>query len=521
MGKKLVITGLVIGVLFAVVGLTGVIVAPKFIHSFVTSNIKLQPGTDLYKQWLNPPLEVFMSFYLFNLKNPEDFENGARPIFEEVGPFIFQEFITKENLMDNQNNTLTYDERRRYTFRPDLNKYNLSQEITTINLAPITVMNLIRYYPSIAHTALNLAFEITNETLVIKKTANELLFGYKDNLLAAVKKILDKIFPDLLPSDEIGLFQGKNNTVDGRYTVLTGVDDYKKIGIVESWNGLDKMKIWSSDYANMMNGTDGTILPAFIDKDKPIYIFNNDLCRSLYVVYNKTDYVTDDIEVYKFGPEAKLFAYYKDNPDNIGFCIPPGPENCLPAGVLNMSTCQAGAPVIMSSPHFLFADPVFLKDVDGLNPIADQHNTFLYVEPTTGVLMKANKRVQFNTKLFRDPRVDVSKNIPEIMFPIFWADEHFEIDKKNADIFVNGVRTPLAILSIGKFVIFAVGLALILICAIFAYRLPKKTSEETSLVNQNSINRSEQTPLLQGNSSNQITYNSNNDISTNSIANEI
>jgi lysosome membrane protein 2 len=127
------------------------------------------------------------------------------------------------------------------------------------------------------------------------------------------------------------------------------------------------------------------------------------LNRSLYLVYNKTEHVLDDIEVYTFAPEAKLFAFHTDNPDNEGFCVPAG--NCLPAGVLNLTTCQQGIPIIMSSPHFLYADERFLKDVDGLNPDALLHNTFLSVEPTTGLLMKANKRLQFNIQLFEDNRV--------------------------------------------------------------------------------------------------------------------
>ena len=60
----------------------------------------------------------------------------------------------------------------------------------------------------------------------------------------------------------------------------------------------------------------------------------------------------------------------------------------------------------MSSPHFLFADPKFLDDVDGLVPNDQLHNTYLSVDPITGVLMKANKRLQFNMQLFKDPRVE-------------------------------------------------------------------------------------------------------------------
>lgn len=42
--------------------------------------------------------------------------------------------------------------------------------------------------------------------------------------------------PNLVPTDIIGLFIGKNNTADGLYTIYTGEDDYKKIGIVKAYN---------------------------------------------------------------------------------------------------------------------------------------------------------------------------------------------------------------------------------------------------------------------------------------------
>lgn len=78
--------------------------------------------------------------------------------------------------------------------------------------------------------------------------------------------------------------------------------------------------------------------------------------------------------------------------------------NCL-TGDKNRNKIK-GVPIIMSSPHFLFADPKFLKDVDGLVPDERLHNTYLSVDPITGVLMKANKRLQFNMQLFRDSRVE-------------------------------------------------------------------------------------------------------------------
>ena len=66
----------------------------KLFYKF--KNVKLDPSTDVYKQWLDPPIDVYMNFYLFNLKNGDDVEKkGAKPVFEEIGPFVFKEIVIK------------------------------------------------------------------------------------------------------------------------------------------------------------------------------------------------------------------------------------------------------------------------------------------------------------------------------------------------------------------------------------------------------------------------------------------
>ena len=64
-----------------------------------------------------------------------------------------------------------------------------------------------------------------------------------------------------------------------------------------------------------------------------------------------------------------------------------------------------GVPIIMSCPHFLYSEEKFTLDIDGVKPKYEDHATLLYVEPMTGILMKANKRIQFNTQLYQDPRI--------------------------------------------------------------------------------------------------------------------
>ncbi len=66
--------------------------------------------------------------------------------------------------------------------------------------------------------------------------------------------------------------------------------------------------------------------------------------------------------------------------------------NCLPAGVLNISSCLNNlAPIIVSNPHFLNADLRFLNGIKGLSEARDsKHLTNVYIEPTAGMPFQAN-----------------------------------------------------------------------------------------------------------------------------------
>ena len=50
----------------------------------------LEPGHETYEQWLNPTVPTYKDFYVYNLTNPEEFANGAKPSFEELGPYRYR-----------------------------------------------------------------------------------------------------------------------------------------------------------------------------------------------------------------------------------------------------------------------------------------------------------------------------------------------------------------------------------------------------------------------------------------------
>lgn len=52
--------------------------------------IRLEQGGDLYNRWVDIKIPIYMKVYFFNITNPEEFSQGAKPILNQVGPWIYQ-----------------------------------------------------------------------------------------------------------------------------------------------------------------------------------------------------------------------------------------------------------------------------------------------------------------------------------------------------------------------------------------------------------------------------------------------
>merc|ERR1712106_283542 len=98
-------------------------------------------------------------------------------------------------------------------------------------------------------------------------------------------------------------------------------------------------------------------------------------------------------------------------------------------GLLSLQGCQ-GAPVIMSTPHFLDADPALALAIDGIDPDPVKHITYLNLEPMTGMPLQAHKRIQISVPLRPTHYFDCMINAKENVFPLVWVDEGADIDEK-------------------------------------------------------------------------------------------
>jgi hypothetical protein len=147
--------------------------------------------------WLHLPVDIYMSFYIFNLTNGYDFEKkGAKPIFEEIGPIVYRETRIKEDIVDNMNYTISYKERRLFHYVPEMSSINDKERVTSLNLVAITLIDLVKNMPGIDHTIINLALKLAGETLLVKQPIHDLLFGYNDTLLTIVSDLDKQLVPN-------------------------------------------------------------------------------------------------------------------------------------------------------------------------------------------------------------------------------------------------------------------------------------------------------------------------------------
>ena len=86
--------------------------------------------------------------------------------------------------------------------------------------------------------------------------------------------------------------------------------------------------------------SDGSMWHPFVQKTDTLYIFNTELCRSVYIEYEGEATLTaSKIPVYSFGAPMSVMASGDDNPDNAGFCYP-NASYCLKTGAMDVSPCR-------------------------------------------------------------------------------------------------------------------------------------------------------------------------------------
>uniref|UniRef100_A0AAQ4NSZ7 Scavenger receptor class B, member 2a n=1 Tax=Gasterosteus aculeatus aculeatus TaxID=481459 RepID=A0AAQ4NSZ7_GASAC len=452
------------------IGLVVAQVFRTFMHNRLKKEIVLVEGSRVFESWKSPPPPVYMEYFFFNMTNVDAFLAGAKPQVTQVGPYTYREYRYKDNVSMLDNNTMVsaYNFKKFVFLREKSVGDPAVDNITTVNIPAWAVMNKVKgsfFRASMASMMMTSA----GSGFFATHTVDEWLWGYEDRLLARVAASspdVDKVF---------GLMYKKNGSHSGEFVYHTGKQNSMEYGRVETWKGESKLTFWTSNQSNSINGSDGSAFHPFLDKNERIYIFTPDLCRSIHMEFEK-EVEVKGIPAYRFTPPRSVFASKEENPANEGFCV--SPKECLGTGLLKVSPCRKGAPVVASFPHFYLADKKYVAAIGGMSPKREHHQTYLDLNPTTGVIVRANKRAQINMLIERLSGFPKTKVLNETIFPIMFINESVVIDDASA---ARVHKLLLIVTVVSNFPLFIVGLGgiMLLVFIVLLFRARKQKVRRT------------------------------------------
>ncbi|CAH8509316.1 unnamed protein product [Schistosoma turkestanicum] len=391
-----------------------------FIWFVVNQQLRLVPGSKFYANWLKPSIPIRIQFYFFNLTNPKQFQHGARPILKQLGPYTYREQRFKFNVQHCPTNggSIEYQEIKQYYFDRDLSIGNEMDTVTNINLGFIGIAAKLTNLPFTINWLIELFEKQHGYLLFQTKTIKQLLWGYQDEFLTLLSD-----YGIQVPMKEIGLLIHRNNTPSERILIDDGLKNAaENFGRILKFNNQTSLNYWTTLTANMINGTDGTLYQKFLNKAHKPYVFAYDLCRSIQLNWYSTSELYN-LSVYKYILSENTFK----STENKGFCL--NWSDCFKDGVLDMSSCQSNAPVVVSQPHFINADKSYQNAVEGIQPNNEEFNTTIYIEPITGLIIKAHSKFQVNIVIRNNPKIQQLSQISNVLLPLVYFNESAQLNQ--------------------------------------------------------------------------------------------
>lgn len=420
-------------ILIAISGILTIIMWFTEFYMFqILQFVTITEGSSSYNMWINPPVKPFVSIYPFNYTNIDDIiKYGNTPVVQELGPFVYREKVERINVEFNKNGTVTYQEKRSSEFVPELSKGN--PEHLTISVPNLPLISALSMSPitTFYMPLMSMFLEGFKVKPFLNLKINDYFWGYEDNIYTLAQGLALTLHKDAHLS-KFGIISSRRGTSSDQITIHSGVGNLDELGIITRYNGQKALNVWKTEECNRLDGSDGSQFPpTTLNRKSKLFVYNKDLCRRFPLIYKEDIEVVPGVTAFRFQAPRNVFDTPITNPDNDCYYTS---KKCPPSGVFNSSPCNsAHAPVMTSFPHFYLGDPELRKDVLGLSPDPELHETFIDVHSKLGVSLGGRSRFQVNIMLKKAAGIPQFKHLKEgIILPVAWIE--VKVDKLPDDI---------------------------------------------------------------------------------------
>ncbi|CAD7084816.1 unnamed protein product [Hermetia illucens] len=507
------------------------------LQMIVDDKLSVHEGSFLFGLFQKPPLDVYISVYVFNITNLDRFLSGKdkKLRLDEVGPYVYQEFLENRNATFHPNMTVSYRPKRRVKFIREKSCGDPKEDIVTVpNIPYMGVTSAASKMGILTALAVRALSRTAGSRVILNTTVEDYFWGHEEPLVTLASTflpsvidfqkfgLLDRMFAEgdnlvsmNLPGrkellererqeEEARLAEIKRKkaeeSVSGRdeyinevYQAFSYTEEYEEEKEVyrpvvrdysiETWNHRKGMKFWgySEDHpeknteCNTLRGTyDGTLFPRNISKGEVFRVYRKAFCRTLPIVFSHSGSL-NGIEAYFFKLSEDAFDNSLDNPKSSCYCTD---KVCLKKGLGNMTPCYYNIPAATSFPHFFNADPSLVDAIDGLSPSEGKHGSSIVLQPQLGVPMRVQMRVQVNLlmgEVFANTEIRPFKNL---VLPIIWVQLGVDNLTPGLQILLHLLFNICPYVQSGAIVVFIVaGISILATSALICFCVPKPMKE--------------------------------------------
>jgi hypothetical protein len=319
---------------------------------------------------------------------------------------------------------------------------------------------------------------------------SEWIWGYNDTMLEgqAFQTLGVSPLTQLFSPDDPDYYSQPSEAYTGKGGNKPGMSAEDSILQMTMWSGKRTLPYWSSPYANMINGTDGTQFKPDIQNSDKLYVYVDSIFRSGELNYQQ-DVTLNGVTLKRFVIAEEMLEPASQNPDNAAFGM-------TQRGFLPLPPSMQ-LPITISKAHFMDCDLSQVNvSIDGHNPpLVDPDLHYIHIdrEPLSGAVFCANTRLQLNA--FMQPiiyqnmfgsniTINITQNLPTTWFPVTYAYEYGIATEKVCDDFISQVYTPLRIGYYGGIISFVLSALFIVGGGVMFRRQRMNESEEDEPINK-------------------------------------
>ncbi|XP_018057656.1 PREDICTED: scavenger receptor class B member 1-like [Atta colombica] len=399
-------------------------------------NLQMAPHSFLFKMWQKPNIDIYLKIYIFNITNPIEFLSGKEKLkLQEIGPYVYQEYMVNDNITFNDNNTMSYIPRRTVVYVPEMSVGDPMEDIVNVpNVPYLGILSALSDAGFIVNYPIVQLANLMNTKPILNISVYDYLWGFEDSLI----KLASRMMPNFIDFLKFGLLdrlydEGENIVTINLQKNADMVEEKGRYLSIDKYNGSPGMAQWGyietegnetreeNTKCNILQGaTEGIVFPSYIDKRAIFRIYRKAFCRPLPIIFRKEIWTDNGLPGYLYTLTDDFASPPDQNPDNECFCHKM--KTCLKKGLINLTPCYYNIPSAVSLPHFLDADPSLLENVEGLKPDREKHKSYLVLQQTVGMPILFHSRMQTNLIMNRLRYNSKIAAFSDITIPLFWFD---------------------------------------------------------------------------------------------------